>query len=114
MKHAVIVEAKRTAIGKVGGMFKSLAPEKLASEVMRALIKNNQLNPADIDEVILGNAIGPGGNIARLTSLTAGLPVHVPGVTIDRQCGSGLEAINYACRLVQAGAGEIYLAGGVA
>ena len=113
MRRAVIVDAKRTAIGKVGGMFKSLGPEQLGSAVIRALISNNKLNPADVEEVILGNAIGPGGNIARLTSLTAGLPVHVPGVTIDRQCGAGLEAINYACRLIQAGAGDIYLAGGV-
>src|SRR5699024_10964536 len=63
--------------------------------------------------VILGNAIGPGGNLARLTSLTAGLHVHIPGVTIYGLCGAGLEAINYACRLVQAGAGDIYIAGGV-
>src|SRR5699024_3089724 len=65
------------------------------------------------DEVILGNAVGPGGNLARLTALTAKLPVNVPAVTVDRQCGSGLEAINIACRNIQAGAGDIYIAGGV-
>src|SRR5699024_1356610 len=108
MTRAVIVDAKRTGIGKKGGIFKSLPPEKLGAAVLRPLI-----NESEIDEVILGNAIGPGGNLARLTSLTAGLPVHIPGVTIDRQCGAGLEAINYACRLVQAGAGDIYIAGGV-
>src|SRR5690625_4499888 len=113
MNRAVIVDAKRTAIGKLGGIFKSTPPEKLGATVIQALITENNLNVDVIDEVILGNAIGPGGNIARLTALTAGLPVEVPGVTIDRQCGSGLEAINLACRLVQAGAGDIYLAGGI-
>src|SRR5690625_1162097 len=113
MTRAVIVDAKRTGIGKKGGIFKSLPPEKLGAAVLRSLITENEVNESEIDEVILGNAIGPGGNLARLTSLTAGLPVHIPGVTIDRQCGAGLEAINYACRLVQAGAGDIYIAGGV-
>jgi len=113
MIRAVIVDAKRTGIGKKGGIFKSLPPEQLGAAVLRSLITENEVNESEIDEIILGNAIGPGGNLARLTSLTAGLPVHIPGVTIDRQCGAGLEAINYACRLVQAGAGDIYIAGGV-
>ncbi|WP_449372834.1 thiolase family protein [Arthrobacter psychrolactophilus] len=67
----------------------------------------------EISDVILGNATGGGGNVARLAALTAGLPEHIPGMTVDRQCGSGLEAIVLACRLIQAGAGELYLAGGV-
>src|SRR5699024_1932770 len=113
MTRAVIVDAKRTGIGKKGGIFKSLPPEKLGAAVLRSLITENEVNESEIDEVILGNAIGPGGNLARLTRLTAGLAVHIPGVTIDRLCGAGLEAINYACRLVQAGAGDIYIAGGV-
>lgn len=113
MNKAVIVLAKRTAIGKVGGIFKSLPPEKLAAAVIEELINETAINPSEIDEVILGNAIGPGGNIARLSLLTAGLPLEIPGVTIDRQCGSGLEAINMACRFVQAGAGDVYIAGGV-
>ena len=113
MNTAVIVFAKRTAIGKVGGMFKNIPPEKLGASVIQALLNESNINPNQIDEVILGNAIGPGGNIARLTALTAGLPVEVPAVTIDRQCGSGLEAINIACRLIQAGAGDIYIAGGI-
>src|SRR5690625_4173261 len=113
MNTAVVVRAKRTAIGKVGGMFKHIPPEKLGAAIIRDLLKESKIMPEQVDDVILGNAIGPGGNIARLTALTAGLPVEVPGVTIDRQCGSGLEAINLACRLVQAGAGDIYLAGGI-
>lgn len=113
MREAVIVSAKRTAIGKVGGMFRHLRAEQLAAPVIQAIVKLNRLDSASIDEVILGNATGGGGNIARLSLLEARLPVSVPGVTVDRQCGSGLEAINLACRLVQAGAGDIYLAGGV-
>jgi acetyl-CoA C-acetyltransferase len=113
MKTPVIVRAKRTAIGTVGGMFKQLPPEKLGAAVLQSLIKESGIDPFQIDEVILGNAVGPGGNLARLTTLTAGFPADVPAVTIDRQCGSGLEAINMACRLVQAGAGDMYIAGGV-
>ncbi|WP_077328797.1 thiolase family protein [Virgibacillus siamensis] len=113
MNTPVIVQAKRTAIGKVGGMFKSVAPEKLGASVLQTLVAESKVEPEKIDEVILGNAVGPGGNIARLTTLTAGFPVEVPAVSVDRQCGSGLETINIACRQIQAGAGEIYIAGGI-
>lgn len=113
MREVVIVAAKRTAIGKVGGMFKHLRVEQLVAPLIEAIVKQYELDPASIDEVILGNATGPGGNIARLSALCAHLPHSVPGVTVDRQCGSGLEAINLAARLIQAGAGDIYLAGGV-
>ncbi|ASN07153.1 thiolase family protein [Virgibacillus necropolis] len=113
MVTPVIVLAKRTAVGKIGGMFRNIAPETLGAQVIQALVKESKINPSDIDEVILGNVIGPGGNVARLTALTAGIPVEVPAVTVDRQCGSGLEAINIACRQIQAGAGEIYIAGGI-
>src|SRR5690625_2729897 len=113
MIRAVIVDAKRTGIGKKGGIFKSLPPEQLGAAVLRSLLTENEVNERAIDEIILGNAIGPGGNLARLPSVPARLPVHIPGVTIGRQCGAGLEAINYACRRVQAGAGDIYIAGGV-
>ncbi|MFC0562174.1 thiolase family protein [Halalkalibacter alkalisediminis] len=113
MKEAVIVTAKRSAVGKSGGIFKNVSPEHLAAPLIQHIVAEFQLDPSSIDEVILGNAVGPGGNIARLCALSAGLPVSVPGVTIDRQCGSGLEAINLAARLIQTGAGDIYLAGGV-
>lgn len=113
MRNAVIVAAKRTAIGKVGGMFRHVPPEELAGTVIRALLDEYPVPVESIDEVILGNSVGPGGNLARLSALTAGLPVEVPGVTVDRQCGSGLEAVILAARLIQAGAGDIYLAGGV-
>ncbi|MEW9668620.1 acetyl-CoA C-acyltransferase [Ammoniphilus sp. 3BR4] len=112
MNQAVIVEAYRTPIGKKGGKLRGIGPERLAAEVMKKLVRDTAIDPEQIDDIILGNAVGPGGNLARLSSLVAGFPVEVPGVTIDRQCGSGLEAINIAARLVQSGAGELYLAGG--
>ena len=113
MNTPVIVQAKRTAVGKIGGIFKNMPPEKLGAAVIREIITESRINPRSIDEVILGNAVGPGGNIARLTALIAGIPVEVPAVTVDRQCGSGLEAIHIACRNIQAGAGDIYIAGGI-
>ena len=94
-------------------MLRRLRVEELAAPVFQALLADAKLKPEQIDDVILGNAAGPGGNVARLSALQAGFPVSVPGVTVDRQCGSGLEAINIAARLIEAGAGEIYIAGGV-
>ncbi|MBD7968506.1 thiolase family protein [Paenibacillus gallinarum] len=113
MREAVIVMAKRTPIGKMGGIFSELEPESLLAPLIEHIVSATNLQRDLIDDVIIGNVVGPGGNIARVAALEAGLPVTVPGVTIDRQCGSGLEAINIAARLVQSGAGEVYLAGGV-
>ncbi|MGJ3248364.1 MAG: thiolase family protein [Elainellaceae cyanobacterium] len=111
--HAIIIAARRTPIGRVGGSLKSLPVEALMAPVLNALVQDADIDPHQVNEVILGNAVGPGGNPARLALLTAGFPVTVAGVTVDRQCGSGLEAINLAARLIQAGAGDIYIAGGV-
>ncbi|MFE4350885.1 thiolase family protein [Peribacillus butanolivorans] len=113
MREVVIVEAKRTPIGKLGGVFKNLEPEDLLAPLIKHLIHENNIPASEIDDVIIGNTVGPGGNIARNALLTAGLPYTVPGVTVDRQCGSGLEAVNQAARMIQSGAGHIYLAGGV-
>ncbi|BAI75632.1 acetyl-CoA C-acetyltransferase (plasmid) [Azospirillum sp. B510] len=109
----IIAAARRTAVGRIGGALRELAVEDLAAPVIRAVLADAGIEPAEVDEVLLGNAVGPGGNVARLSALAAGLPVSVPGVTVDRQCGSGLEAINLAARLVQSGACEVVLAGGV-
>ncbi|WP_173915376.1 thiolase family protein [Halobacillus sp. Marseille-Q1614] len=111
MKDVVIVKAKRTPIGKVGGNLAHLPPENLMKPLLQCL--TDDFDPNEIDDVILGNVVGPGGNMARLSLLTAGLPITIPGVTVDRQCGSGLEAINMAARMIQAGAGDVYIAGGV-
>ncbi|AVV58334.1 acetyl-CoA C-acyltransferase [Paenibacillus glucanolyticus] len=113
MTDAVIVMAKRTPIGRIGGALSSLEPEALLAPLIRHILAETNVPHHMIDDVVIGNVVGPGGNIGRVAALEAGLPVTVPGVTIDRQCGSGLEAINMAARLIQSGAGEIYLAGGV-
>lgn len=113
MRDAVIVMAKRTPIGKIGGQFSTLEPEKLLAPLIKEIMQVTQLPKNLIDDVIIGNVVGPGGNIARLSALEADLPFTVPGMTIDRQCGSGLEAINIAMRMIQSGAGDIYFAGGV-
>ncbi|MCJ7841420.1 acetyl-CoA C-acyltransferase [Lederbergia sp. NSJ-179] len=110
MNNAVIVNAKRTAIGKKNGMYSQLTPSELVSPLLTFLSEGIK---EEVEDVILGNVVGPGGNVARLAALEAGLPLSVPGFTIDRQCSAGLEAIRIACYLVQAGAGACYLAGGV-
>ncbi|MED1557370.1 acetyl-CoA C-acyltransferase [Bacillus paramycoides] len=110
MNRAVIVEAKRTPIGKKNGMFKDYEVQQLAAPLLTFLSKGIE---SEIDDVILGNVVGPGGNVARLSALEAGLGYHIPGVTIDRQCGAGLESIRTACHLIGGGAGNYYIAGGV-
>ncbi|USK92130.1 acetyl-CoA C-acyltransferase [Rossellomorea marisflavi] len=109
MKRAVIVHAKRTPIGKAGGILKGLEVHELAAPLIRHLAGGAKV---PIRDVILGNVVGPGGNVARLASLEAGTPLAVPGMTIDRQCSAGLESIRLACHLIQGGAGDAYVAGG--
>jgi acetyl-CoA C-acetyltransferase len=109
-RTAVVVAARRTAFGRVGGLHAGLGAAELLAPLLTELAA---ALPGAPDDVLIGNAVGGGGNLARLASLRAGLPVQVPGVTVDRQCGSGLEAVIQACRLIQAGAGSAYLAGGV-
>lgn len=113
MNEPVIVAAKRTAFGKYGGTLRHLEPEQLMKPLFQYYSDLDSNVMQDIDEVVLGNVIGNGGNIARKALLEAGLNERIPGITLDQQCGSGLAAIQYACRMIQAGAGKIYLAGGV-
>lgn len=110
MRDAVIVAAKRTPIARKNGALCHLQAHQLAAPLLSFLAKGIE---EKINDVILGNVIGPGGNIARLSALEAGLPFSVPGITIDRQCSAGLEAIRMACLFVRAGAGSCYMAGGV-
>jgi acetyl-CoA C-acetyltransferase len=109
---AVVAAAFRTPIGRINGTLAAIEPASLAAPLIRRILADTGLSPAAVDDVILGNAANSAGNLARLAALEAGLPVSVPGLTVDRQCGSGLEAIALAARLVQAGAGRFYLAGG--
>ncbi len=103
----VIVAARRTPIARAGGALASYDVTALAAPVLRALAEDRR-----VDEVVLGNCTGPGGNPARVAALAAGLGVAVTGVTVDRQCGSGLEAIAVAAQRVLADSGTV-LAGGV-
>ena len=112
-RSAIVIAARRTPVGRVRGALRRLQVDALAAPVLKAVLSDAGLAADVIDDVILGNAAGPGGNPARLSALAAGFPVSVPGMTVDRQCGSGLEAIATAARLIEAGAGEVYLAGGV-
>ncbi|HEY8488055.1 MAG TPA: thiolase family protein [Thermaerobacter sp.] len=112
MGEPVIVSAVRTAVARVGGGLAPLQAHQFGAVVLRAALERAGVDGAEVDDVILGNVLSGGGNIARLTALEAGLPVTVPGMTVDRQCGSGLQAIVLAAALIRAGQGRIYLAGG--
>ncbi|MDP2080059.1 MAG: thiolase family protein [Pseudotabrizicola sp.] len=108
---AVILAARRTAVVPKGGGFVRLSLEALAVPVVRACLADAGIDA--VDEVICANAIGPGGNPARRIALAAGLPERVAGLTIDRQCAGGLDALLLAAALVDAGRADFVLAGGV-
>lgn len=116
MTDAVIIDALRTPIGALGGVLASVRPDDLAALVIKEIIQRNGLAPALVEEVYLGCANQAGEdnrNVARMAALLAGLPVEVAGVTVNRLCASGLNAINQAARAIKAGEGDVYLAGGV-
>lgn len=108
----VVVAARRTAIATSGRAFATLTASDLASPVLEAVIADVLRAGDRIDDIVLGVARSPGGNPARVASLTAGLDPTVPGMTVDRQCGSGLAAIQVAADRVRAGSATIVLAGG--
>jgi 3-oxoadipyl-CoA thiolase len=113
---AVIVDAVRSPVGRYGGELKDVRPDDLAALAIRALIERNPIDPSDIEDVILGNTNGAGEdnrNVARMALLLAGLPITVAGLTVNRLCGSGLEAVNRAAHAIRAGDGELFIAGGV-
>ena len=112
-RDAVIVAAVRTAIARNGGALAELSAHYLGSEVIKEVIKRGKLEPEMIDDVIMGNVLGAGGNLARLSALKTGLSIQIPGLTIDRQCGSGINAINLAGSAIRAGDGDIFIAGGI-
>lgn len=110
---AVILAARRTAVVPRGGAFARLSLEELGAPVIAAVLADAGLPPDAVDEVIAANALGAGGNPARRVALAAGLPERVPGLTIDRQCVGGLDALLLARALVDGGAARVVLAGGV-
>jgi len=116
MNTAVIIDAIRTPVGALGGMLASVRPDDMAAHVIRAILERNPFDPALIEEVFLGCANQAGEDnrdVARMAALLAGLPIEVGGVTVNRLCASGLNAINMAARAIKAGEGDVYIAGGV-
>jgi len=114
--EAWIVDAVRTPIGRYGGALAAVRPDDLAALVLRAIVERNRLDPALVEDVILGCANQAGEdnrNVARMAVLLAGLPVEVAGLTVNRLCGSGLQAVNSAAHAIGAGDGEVFIAGGV-
>src|ERR671910_948872 len=116
MTHAFITAAVRTPIGRAGGALAEIRPDDLAAAAIRALITRSGIPPERIDDVILGCANQAGEdnrNVARMAALLAGLPVEVPGQTVNRLCGSGLQAVISAAHAIGAGDGDVFIAGGV-
>ncbi|MED3898254.1 thiolase family protein [Priestia aryabhattai] len=114
MKDAVIVESVRTPIGKLGGALSNVLVDFLAAKVIKEIVNRSELDPGLVDEVILGQAKqnADSSNLARLALLRAELPVQIPGYTLHRQCGSGLQAINNADMQIKLGLSDVVIAGG--
>ncbi len=116
MPRAAIISAIRTPVGRYGGALAPVRPDDLAALVIRETIARTKIDPALIDDVYFGAANQAGEdnrNVARMAALLAGLPATVPGATVNRLCASGLEAVNIAARMIEAGHGEVFIAGGV-
>jgi 3-oxoadipyl-CoA thiolase len=116
VREAWIVAALRTPFGRYGGALASVRPDDLAAAVIRALVERSGIAPAIVEDVILGCANQAGEdnrNVARMAALLAGLPVEVGGLTVNRLCGSGLQALNSAAHAIASGDGDVFIAGGV-
>ena len=114
MQQAVIVSGARTPIGRFGGAFKSFGAPDLGAVAIKAALERTGIDPTEVDEVILGNVLqaADAGYAPRLASLRAGIPEEVPVIAINRQCSSGLEAINLAAQLIRTGDADVVVAGG--
>ena len=116
MPEAVIIEAVRTPSGKRNGLLAGLHPTELGAAVLNEVLRRAGIEPSLVDDVIMGCVLPAGDqglNIARNSALLAGFPVEVPGVTVDRQCGSGQQAIHFAANLIETGVCDVVIAGGV-
>ncbi|MEH7548500.1 thiolase family protein [Neobacillus vireti] len=116
MREVVIVEGVRTPVGRKNGVLKDIRPDDLAGLTLKELINRAGINPAIIDDVILGCVTQSGeqaGDIARVAALIAGFPIEVPGTTIDRQCGSSQQAVHFAAQAILSGDMDVVIAGGV-
>ena len=116
MQAAVIVDAVRTPIGALGGILSAVRPDDMAAHILKALVQRSGIDPGIVEEVIFGCANQAGEdnrNVARMAVLLAGFPPHVPALTTNRLCASGLAAVNLAARAIKAGEGDVFIAGGV-
>ena len=115
MKEVVIVGGVRTAIGRMGGTIARFRPEELGAFALRGIVDRTGIDPAMVEDVVMGlsNSWHAAYNPARWAVLKAGLPYSLPGVTVERQCSSGLQAMNFAATQILAGLGDIYIAGGM-
>lgn len=116
MPEAYIVDAVRTPVGRRGGSLSQIHPADLGGHSLKALMDRTGIDPGAVEDVIFGNvdSIGPqAGDIARTCWLVAGLPDHVPGTTVDRQCGSAQQAVHFAAQAVMSGVSDVVVAGGV-
>ncbi|HEU4560992.1 MAG TPA: acetyl-CoA C-acyltransferase [Longimicrobium sp.] len=116
MTDALIIDAVRTPIGRYAGALSSVRPDDLAAAVIKSLVERTGVNPRLVDDVVFGCANQAGEdnrNVGRMAALLAGLPVSVPGQTVNRLCGSGLEAVRSAAHAIKAGEGRVFIAGGV-
>jgi acetyl-CoA acyltransferase len=114
--QAYLYDAVRTPFGRFGGALATTRPDDLAAATLKAVVERTGLDPAAVDEVVLGNANGAGEenrNVARMAALLAGLPVSVPGTTVNRLCGSSLDAAMVGSRTIETGDADIVLTGGV-
>src|SRR5436190_13212935 len=114
--EAVIVDAVRTPIGTWRGKLSTVRPDDLAAHVLKCLVERSGIDPLDVEEVIFGctNQAGEDNrNVARMALLLAGFPSSVAGITVNRLCSSGLDAVIQAGRAIKAGEGDLYIAGGV-
>ena len=112
----VVVDGLRTPFGRYGGALRDVRPDDLAAHVVRAVVERTGIDPATIDDVILGAANQAGEdnrNVGRMAALLAGLPIEVPGQTVNRLCGSGLQAVVTAAHAIAHGDGDVFVAGGV-
>jgi acetyl-CoA acyltransferase len=116
LHDVVIVEAVRTPIGRRDGALRDVRPDELAAHVLKEVVRRADVDPAVVDDVILGcvaQTDEQGANIARLAALEAGFPIEVPGVSLDRMCGSGQQAIHFAAQAIASGQMDVVIAGGV-
>jgi acetyl-CoA C-acetyltransferase len=115
MRRAAIVSPLRTAVGGFGGALRSVSVEDLGATVAKAILKNTQIDPALIEDIVFAQSYASGETpcIGRWVGLHAGLPIEVPGIQLDRRCGGGLQAIVTAAMMVQTGAADVVMAGGV-